>query len=112
MDPGCNGAIIRYTSVQDGYAKNRLLFSNANSFSGRTNLSVRISYDEGKTWSDGRVVDPGNSAYSDMTICPDGSIGILYEPGYGEVRFTSITLEDLTDGKDRLSKPYAVPGVK
>ena len=112
VDPGCNGAIIRYTSVQDGYAKNRLLFSNANSFSGRTNLSVRISYDEGKTWSAGKVVDPGNSAYSDMTICPDGSIGILYEPGYGEVRFTSITLEDLTDGKDRLSKPYAVPGVK
>lgn len=112
VDPGCNGAIIRFTSVKDGYEKNRLLFSNANSAGGRTNLSVRISYDEGKTWSDGKVVDPGGSAYSDMTICPDGNIGILYEPGYGEVRFTSITLEDLTDGKDQLSRPYTVPGAK
>lgn len=112
VDPGCNGAITRYTSVKGGYDKNRLLFSNANSFGGRTNLAIRISYDEGQTWSEGKVLDPGPSAYSDMTICPDGSIGILYEPGYGEVRFTSITLEDLTDGKDRLGKPYAVPGSK
>ena len=109
VDPGCNGAIIRYTSVQDGYAKNRLIFSNANSPKGRRNLAVRISYDEGKTWCDGKVITPGGAMYSDLTICPDGTIGILYEPGSG-VRFTSISLEDLTDGKDSLSKPYKVPG--
>lgn len=111
VDPGCNGAIIRYTYVQDGYRKNRLLFSNANSFNGRMNLAVRISYDEGVTWSEGKVIDEGPSAYSDLTICKDGSIGILYEPGHGEVRFVSISLEDLTDGKDKLCKPYRLPGV-
>ena len=110
VDPGCNGAIIRYTSKEDGYQKNRLIFSNANSFNGRKNLAVRISYDEGKTWSKGKVITSGTAMYSDLTICPDGSIGILYEPGNG-VRFTSITLEDLTDGKDKLSKPYRLPGV-
>jgi sialidase-1 len=109
VDPGCNGAILRYTSVEDGYAKNRLIFSNASSGKGRKNLAVRISYDEGKTWSDGKVITSGTAMYSDLTICPDGTIGILYEPGNG-VRFTSITLEDLTDGKDKLSKPYTVPG--
>lgn len=110
-DPGCNGAILRYTSVNDGYTKSRLLFSNASSVSGRTNLAVRVSYDEGVTWSAGKVVDPGASAYSDLTIAPDGTIGILYEPGYSEVRFTSITLAALTDNEDSLSQPYQMQWV-
>jgi len=110
VDPGCNASIIRYTSVRDGFAKNRLLFSNANSFAGRKNLAVRISYDEGQTWSDGKVIDPGPSAYSSLTICRDGTIGVLYEPGHQEVRFVRFTLEDLTDGRDRLSRPYRLPG--
>ena len=105
-DPGCNGAILRYTSIKDGYKKNRLLFVNASSVKGRKNLSLRISYDEGKTWSKGKVIDSGPSAYSDITICKDGTIGILYEPGYKEVRFTRVSLEDLTDGEDTLSIPY------
>jgi Neuraminidase (sialidase) len=105
IDPGCNGSILRYTSIADGYQKNRLLFCNANSSKGRKNLTVRISYDEGKTWSAGKVIDPGSSAYSSLAICQDGSIGVLYEPGYKEVRFARFTLEALTDGKDKLSKP-------
>lgn len=111
VDPGCNGCILRYTSIRDGFKKNRLLFSNANSFQGRKNLAVRISYDEGKTWSDGKVIDAGASAYSDLTICQDGTIGVLYEPGYKEVRFARFTLEDLTDGKDSLSRPYRLQGL-
>lgn len=67
---------------------------------------MRISYDEGRTWSDGKVINPGPSAYSSLTICKDGSIGVLYEPGYKAVRFARFTLEDLTDGKDKLSRPY------
>jgi hypothetical protein len=110
-DPGCNGAIIRYTYEDDGYTTDRLLFSNANSTSGRVNLSLRISYDEGVTWSAGKVMDPGASAYSDLTICQNGSIGILYEPGYSEVRYIGTTLEYLTDGADSLSKSYELPGV-
>jgi len=112
VDPGCNASIIRYTSKADGYAKDRLLFSNASSPSGRKNLAVRISYDEGATWSEGRVIDAGPSAYSSLTICRDGSIGVLYEPGYKAVRFARFTLSDLTDGKDTLSKPYELGGVE
>ncbi|MGL4853690.1 MAG: sialidase family protein [Lentisphaeria bacterium] len=108
VDPSCNASIIRYTSKNDGYSKDRLLYSSANSNNGRRNLTVKISYDEGKSWSIGKVVDAGAAAYSDLTILRDGTIGILYEPGYKEVRFTSITLEDLTDGGDKLEKPYQV----
>ncbi|GAA5495255.1 hypothetical protein Rhal01_01430 [Rubritalea halochordaticola] len=108
IDPRCNGAIIRYTSKKDGYAKDRLLFCNAGSQKGRKNLTVRISYDEGKTWSEGKVIDSGPSAYSEITILEDGSIGVFYEPGYKSLKFVRFTLEELTDGKDKLSKPYEI----
>ena len=106
VDPGCNGAVLRYTSVKDGYKKNRLLLVHSNSPRGRKNLVVKISYDEGKTWSKGKVIDPGPAAYSDITICKDGTIGVLYEPGYKAIRFTRFTLEDLTSGKDKLAISY------
>ena len=108
IDPGCNASVLRYTSKTDGYEKDRLLFCNARSAKGRTNLTVRISYDEGKSWSKGKVIDAGPSAYSSLSICKDGSIAILYEPGYQAVRFVRFTLEDLTDGKDKLSEPYTM----
>ena len=107
IDPGCNGSIIRYTSVKDGYAKNRLLFSNCNTVKGRKNLTIKISYNEGKSWSKGKVIHADSAAYSSLTICKDGSIGILYEAkGYKEIRFARITLEELTDGKDSLKIDY------
>ena len=101
VDPSCNAAIVRYSLASGGRGRNRLLFSNANARNGRRNLALRISYDEGETWSDGKVVDPGDAAYSDMAVCADGTIGILYEPGHDEVRFARVTLEDLTDGQDQ-----------
>ena len=51
-------------------------------------------------------VDPRPAAYSSLTICKDGTIGVLYEPGYQAVRFARFTLEDLTDGEDRLAIPF------
>ena len=101
-DPGCNASILRYTAKALGHDRNRLLFSNANSAKGRKNLTVRISYDEGGTWSDGKVIDAGPSAYSSLTVLADGSIGVLYEPGYKAIRFVRFSLEDLSDGKDRV----------
>ena len=71
---------------------------------------MRISYDGGWTWGDGKVIDPGPSAYSEIAVLADGSFGVLYEPGYDEVRFVRFTLEDLTDGDDQLIKPYAAVG--
>tara|TARA_R110002095_G_scaffold97122_2_gene85154 strand:- start:195867 stop:197480 length:1614 start_codon:yes stop_codon:yes gene_type:complete len=103
-DPNCNACIIQYTAQRDGYAKDRLLFCNAASNNGRKNLAVRISYDGGLTWSAGKVIDNGPSAYSSMTILKDGSIGVLYEPGYKEVRFVRFTLSALTG--EKLNKPY------
>ena len=47
------------------------------------------------------MIDSGLSEYSSVTICKDGSIGVLYEPGYKAVRFVRFTLDDLTDAATR-----------
>jgi len=103
IDPGCNGSIIRYTSTIDGYQLSRLLFSNAKMKKGRENMTVRISYDEGLTWTEGKTIYPGSSAYSSLTVLENGDIGLFFEKDdYTENLFVSFSLEWLTDGEDVL----------
>lgn len=105
-DPGCNASIIRYTTKADGYKKNRLLFANANNEKERVNLTVRISYDEGKTWNEGKTIYGGSSAYSSLCVLEGGSIGIFFEKDdYSENVFTRISLDWLTNGQDIYTKP-------
>ena len=106
IDPQCNASIIRYTSTIDGYKKNRLLFSNAKMKKERKNMTVRISYDEGKTWSEGKTIYSGSSAYSSLTVLENGEIGLLFEKNnHEENPFVSFTLSWLTDGKDTYRLP-------
>jgi sialidase-1 len=105
IDPGNNAGFIKYTSTQEGDDKNRLLFSNTKSSEKRENLTVRISYDEGKTWSEGKTIYEGSSAYSELTILENGDIGLFFEAdGYRSAYFTSFTLEWLTNGEDKFKK--------
>ncbi len=105
-DPGCNASIIRYTSTRDGFDKSRLLFCNANMKKGRKNLTVRVSYDEGQSWSKGKSIYPGSSAYSTMTVLANGDIGVVFEKDdYTENPFVSFSLEWLTDGADNYKEP-------
>jgi sialidase-1 len=102
IDPSCNASIIRYTSVSDGDDKNRLLFSNAKSMDKRENMTVRISYDEGLSWSEGKTIYTGESAYSTMTVLQNGDIGLVFEKDdHKENVFVSFSLEWLTDGEDK-----------
>ena len=106
IDPGCNGSIIRYSSLKEGHSKNRLLFSNAKMKKGRQNMTVRVSYDEGLTWSEGKCIYPGSAAYSSMTVLENGHIGLIFEKDYyTENLFVSFSLDWLTDGQDRYEEP-------
>ncbi len=74
-DPCCNGDIIRYT--RDG--KDILLQSLPGDPENRNDVTIYASLDSGKTWPVKKKVVTCPSAYSSMTILPDGSIGILTE---------------------------------
>ena len=70
----CNGEMLRYTCG----GKSVLLHSITNSMQ-RRDVSLFVSYDEGKTWQNPILLYPGPSVYSSMTLLPDGSIGMYVE---------------------------------
>ena len=116
ITPRCHGATERFTlaTKQD---KNRLLFSSpASPFRqkehpyGRYNLTIRLSYDEGATWTAGKTIWPHPASYSDLVVLDDMTIGYVYERGdkgsthyWDELHFARFNLEWLTDGRDLLN---------
>jgi sialidase-1 len=99
ISPNCQGSIIRCT-LASAHEKNRVLFSNPAGTS-RNNMTVRLSYDEGKTWPIAKQLHSGPSAYSCLAVLPDGDIACLYEAGstspYENIVFRRFSLEWLTD---------------
>lgn len=104
VEPVCQASFLRYTTSKDG-GRSRLLFSNPASLR-RNMMTVRMSYDEGKTWPVAKLLDPRDAAYSCLAALPNGEIGLLYECGekdaYQTITFARFSLEWLTEGKDRL----------
>lgn len=82
-DPACNGDIIRYSySTDEGSeGKSRLLHSLPESTTIRENVTVYLSEDDGETWPIKKRLVDGYSAYSSLTVLPDGTIGALVEEG-------------------------------
>ncbi len=73
-DPVCQGSILRFS-----FKPSILIFSNAADVSRRANGTMRISRDEGKTWSAGVPIAQGSFEYSCLCALPDGKVGILFE---------------------------------
>lgn len=104
VEPVCQASFLRYTESKT-HGKSRLLFSNPASIR-RNMMTVRMSYDEGKTWPVMKLLDPRFGAYSCLTALPDMEIGLLYECGekdaYQTITFARFGLDWLTDGRDRI----------
>ena len=73
-------AIERYTLKSAGDDRNRILWTGPKG-PGRTRLVVRTSYDEGKTFTNERLISKNKAAYSDLTILKDETVGVLWERG-------------------------------
>ncbi len=110
ITPRCHGPVERFTLGD----KPRLLFSSpASPFRqkehpyGRYNLTIRLSYDEGESWTAGKTIWPHPASYSDVVVFDDKTIGMVYERGdkgsthyWDELHFARFNLEWLTDGRD------------
>ncbi len=110
-DPSCMASIVRYSSSAE-HGRSRLLFANPATPNSRTQLVVKLSYDEGKTWPVARTITAGPVAYSCLAVLDDGTIGLLYETGdahpYERIRFARFSLEWLSEGRDRI-RPDSLP---
>jgi sialidase-1 len=112
-DPICFASMVRLSS-------NRILFVNPDNLvradgkdsrgKDRMNLTVKLSYDEGRHWTVKRTVEPGATGYADLAVMRDGTILCLYEAvptaADGSARHDEMlgrfNLEWLTQGKDSL----------
>lgn len=80
----CMASFIRFSSVIDGDARNILLFSNPAVTSGRRNMTIKASLDEGMSWPERYhtlFFEPPCAGYSCLTRIDEHTVGILYEGG-------------------------------
>lgn len=102
IEPVCQASLLRLTD-REHHGRSRVLFANPASTQ-RERLTVRLSYDECRTWNAGRVLYEGPSAYSDLAVLPDGTVGCLYECGeqhpYERITWARFDLEWLTQGQE------------
>jgi sialidase-1 len=45
----------------------------------RKNVTIRLSYDQGSSWTVKRAIEPGQSGYSDLAALPNRDILCFYE---------------------------------
>lgn len=114
--PACNGDIIRYTSVNQGADRNRLLHT-VPFGTERKDVTMYVSYDEGETWPVSKVIVPYSSAYSSACILPDGTIGFYVEETYpGESGYSTVfynfSLDWLTGGADHYTPATAIDNLR
>jgi len=120
LEPICMASIVRYSTIWS-HGKNRILFVNPHHLDradgktepgrnrDRKNVSVKLSYDEGATWTVNKSLEAGFSGYSDLAVLPDGTALCFYERGStdgkssystGLLTVARFNLEWLTDGAD------------
>ena len=98
IDPNCEGSLLTI-----GFAKGKAIIAHCNAASEerRDNLTVKISYNEGKTWEKSFLISASNnqeqsdwSAYSDLVLINKKTIGILFERNdYTEIVFKTQHIE-------------------
>jgi len=117
-EPICMGSMVRLSEIPSG-DKNRILFCNPNGlrsqgkglWCARENMTVYLSYDEGKTWPVRRTIEqgPAGAGYSDLAVLPDGTILCAYgtQDSFrsASIAVARFNLEWLSDGRDSLVKP-------
>lgn len=95
IDPVCQGSII---NIGEKHGKNLLAFCNNADIHQRNNLTLQISYDEGKTWKKKFLIYKNQSellqnfdysGYCDLISLDSKQIGILFEKeNYASISFS------------------------
>ncbi|MBN2580904.1 MAG: exo-alpha-sialidase [Pirellulales bacterium] len=94
VSPVVQNSALRFAAIDEGGAANILLYSgpkDANNF--RQNMTLRLSFDEGQTWTDDTLIYAGPAAYSDLVKLAGPHAGVLYEADdSGRINFGSYSV--------------------
>jgi len=98
IEPTCMGSIHKHYYTKDGLRRSILLFSNPDSRNSRTRMTVKVSFDDGKTWPEANRLmldELKSNGYSCLTSINENTIGILYEGSQAQLTFEKISLAEL-----------------
>ena len=97
----CHAALARYNFPdQESDTPGRVLFLNPSvsipgkglaPHEGRKNMTVKLSYDDCRSWPVSKTIHAGKSGYSDVIVTKDGTVLCAFESG-AEVYAEDITL--------------------
>jgi len=92
IEPTCQASLLRY-SFASAKRRSRILFANPAARS-RSRATVRMSYDEGRTWPVSRTIYSGSSAYTAIEVLRNGEIVVLFErDSYAKLTLARFTPE-------------------
>ena len=93
IEPVCNASICNFS--KGAKPSRHLAFSNPCDGAKRRNMTLQVSPDNGRTWTKASILSTWPSAYSDVVMMGDGSVGVLYENGkkgpYEKISFVTVS---------------------
>ncbi|MSU65753.1 MAG: exo-alpha-sialidase [Opitutus sp.] len=101
----CQASILRASAAgPDG--RSLIVFANPDNVGARygleerSKMTVRVSYDEGRTWPVKKLIHAGPSSYSGLAQFPNGDVALVFEGGEKHrrewIRFVRLPLAGLT----------------
>ncbi|WP_236252849.1 exo-alpha-sialidase [Echinicola sp. 20G] len=100
VEPVCMGSLISYSESRTASNSSYLFFSNPAATDGRYNMTIKFSENEGRSWSEGLLLDGGHGwGYSCLTVIDDQHLGILYESSQAHMTFQIVPIPEIVKAK-------------
>lgn len=98
IEPTCMASIHRHVYKEKGVEKSILLFCNPESYNRRHRMTLKVSFDDGQSWSDTKKIlldEYDNFGYSCITSVDETTIGIFYESSQAQMTYQQVSLKEL-----------------
>lgn len=98
IESTCMASIHKHIYKENGVEKSVLLFCNPESYNSRDHMTLKVSFDDGKTWPSERKIlldEYGSFGYSCITSVDGETIGIFYESSQAQMAFQQVKLKEL-----------------
>ena len=82
--PACQASIVRLNDKEVLFLNPAVHRKGGFHLKSRRNLTLRLSRDDGRTWSRSRLLNEGLAGYSDMAVSTDGNIFCVFENGVAD----------------------------
>ena len=100
----CQGSVLRYSWPEAG--ENLILFAAPANRYARNQGTIRMSTDDGESWTYSKEITPDFYAYSCLTRLNNDEVGLLYEGNqYQNILFTSFSIDWIKKGDTPKSAP-------